>query len=118
MQEPYRLDVIDSPDGRFVELGVRPLQRQAAASHKVDPSTTWRTDQQTSRQCDFAENVILAPKDVVHTCTVNMAFDDKARGQVKGHPSSENRRVPLLRVGVADGGAANLTEDHRPAILR
>jgi hypothetical protein len=56
-------------------------------------------------------------KDVLYPATVNITFDNEVGGEVKGRPAAENRRPAVLRVGVPEGGTADLAEDYRPVVL-
>ena len=49
---------------------------------------------------------------------MNIAFDNEVWEQLKGRPAAENRRPALLRVGVPEGGAADLAENDGPVVLR
>jgi hypothetical protein len=116
MQEPNGLGSVDS-EQRLDHINVRPLQPDTAAANEVRAALRGGPEEQTPGQRGFAKGVVIAAEDVADAAVVDIRFDQKTRRQVKAGAAPEQRRFPLLRVRVAEPGAADRAEDEGPRFL-
>ena len=116
MQEPDRLGPVD-PNGRLVDVGVRPLQPCAATRNEVGPGVRCGPEQQTPCQRGFGEVVMIAVEDVPDPGAMDIPLNHKEGCQVKTDAAPEKRRMPLFGVGVAEPGAADRTKDDGLTLL-
>jgi len=116
VKEPDRFGSVD-PKPRIVGIGVRPLQACAAAGDEVGVAVRCGPEQQTPSERGLREVVMVAAEDVADAGGVDITLDHKTRRQLKADGAAEYRRVPLLRISVAERGAPDRADDDGPVLL-
>jgi len=62
--------------------------------------------------------VVLASEDVRHAAAVDVPLDNNSGRDVESDPGAENRRLALLRIGMADAGPADADNCGCAPVLR